>query len=228
MRIRRVCSRAAPGPLTTAFVSQAGFVPQARLSQAVLMQACLRAARNVVRRARGAARDGAPCRRFAPQRLWIEGRDPPRPLLREGAIFLDARSFSIQILKSCSTSSISTTLPFCPASDGARPPDAAVQRPTRGVATGWRRGCEQLAQRVRYASSSQKALIRFQVKSAHPAPSHVIGTVRTGHSTSHHELGIDLSLERLTETRGHRQCALWIYISLERQIVSLGLAPNRS
>src|SRR4029077_12642042 len=40
------------------------------------------------------------------------------------------------------------------------------------------------------------------------------------------ELGIDLSLERLTETRGHRQCALWGYISLEREIVSLGLGQT--
>jgi hypothetical protein len=169
--VARPATGGASGPLTTVFVSQAGFVPQAEFVQAPLMQACLRAARNAVRRALRAARDAVPCRRFAPQRLWIEGRAPPRPPLREGAIFLDARSFSIQILKSCSTSWISTTLPFCPASDGARPPtDDSMRRFSarpRGVATGWRRGCEQLAQRVPYASSSQKALIRFQVKSAH-------------------------------------------------------------
>ena len=46
------------------------------------MQACLRAAHNAVRRALHAALDAAPCRRFAPQRLCIERRDPP-PLIRK-------------------------------------------------------------------------------------------------------------------------------------------------
>ena len=50
-RKRAPVRRCALEPLTTVFVSQAGFVPQARLSQAVLMQACLRAARNAARRA---------------------------------------------------------------------------------------------------------------------------------------------------------------------------------
>src|SRR5215469_13346154 len=54
-----------------------------------------------------------------------------------------------------------------------------------------------------------------------PARSHVIGTVLTCHPTSDRELGIDLSLEHSAEAIGHRQCALRIYISLERKIVSL-------
>jgi len=44
------------------------------------MQACLRGARNADRRALRAGLDAAPCRRFTPRRLWIEGRGPPRPL----------------------------------------------------------------------------------------------------------------------------------------------------
>ena len=55
-----------------------------------------------------------------------------------------------------------------------------------------------------YANSSQKVLMRCQVRSAYPAPSHVIGAIRTRHTSSDHELRIDLPLERLTEARGHR------------------------
>src|SRR6267378_2914412 len=81
--VARPAAGGAPGPMTTVFVPQAGLLP-ARLSQAVLMQACLRAAGNAFRRALHAALDAAPCRRSGPRRLWIEGRGPPRPLIREG------------------------------------------------------------------------------------------------------------------------------------------------
>jgi hypothetical protein len=73
--------------LTTVFVPQAGLLP-ARLSQAVLLQACLRAAHNAVRRALRAALDAAPCRRFAPRRLCIEGPKPAAAVNpRKGKIF---------------------------------------------------------------------------------------------------------------------------------------------
>jgi hypothetical protein len=53
------------------------------------------------------------------------------------------------------------------------------------------------------------------------APSHVIGAVRTCHSTAVRKAGIDLSLEHSAEAVGHRQCTLRTYISLEAKIVSL-------
>src|SRR5689334_12996316 len=67
------------------------------------MQACRRTARNAYRRALRADLDASPCRWFAPRRLCIEGPGPPLPLIREGATAFDARPFSIQLLKPCST-----------------------------------------------------------------------------------------------------------------------------
>src|ERR1700730_17874775 len=63
---------------------QAGLVlEQTGLVQAVLMQACLGAARNVVRRALHAAFDVAPCRTSVPERRWLEPRSPTQPRIPE-------------------------------------------------------------------------------------------------------------------------------------------------
>ena len=85
---------------------QAGLVlvlEQTGLVQAVLMQACLRAARNVVRRALHAAFDVAPCRTSVPERQWLEPRSPTQPRILERKRSFDARSFPIRFFRSCPT-----------------------------------------------------------------------------------------------------------------------------
>ena len=78
-------------------------VEQTGLVQAVLMQACLRAARNAVRRALHAAFDVAPCRTSVPERQWLEPRSPTQPRILERKRSFDARSFPIRFFRSCPT-----------------------------------------------------------------------------------------------------------------------------
>ena len=78
-----------------------------------------------------------------------------------------------------------------------------------------------------YAISGRKAATGqpsplFSVRSTHAIPSYVIGAVRALHTSSKHELRIDLPFEHLLAGgRVHSQCALWGHIPRERKIGSL-------
>src|SRR6516164_9173997 len=78
-----------------------------------------------------------------------------------------------------------------------------------GAAPGRRGDREDLSRRFK------RVLTRARSQSPHPVKSRIVEAVWTRRPTRQHEIGMDLSLERLALLADHRQSTLWIDIALK-------------